>query len=103
MDLSGLSMVELRVLDVQLKGEIKRREQEGMIKAREQIMAIANSFGIPLKELMDVTPVRMKSGAVAVRYRHPTNPSLQWTGRGRQPKWVAAWEEEHKSLDGLRV
>jgi DNA-binding protein H-NS len=105
MDLSGLSMVELRVLDVQLKGEIKRREQEDMIKAREQIMAIANSVGIPLKDLLGITaaPMRIKSGAVAVRYRHPMNPSLQWTGRGRQPKWVAAWEAEHKSLDGLRV
>ncbi len=103
MDLSGLSMVELRVLDVQLKNEIKRREQDDMIKAREQIMAIANSIGIPLKDLLGSAPMRMKSGTVAVRFRHPTNPSLQWTGRGRQPKWVLAWEQEHNSLDGLRV
>ena len=24
-----------------------------------------------------------------VRYRHPQNPSLNWSGRGRQPAWVA--------------
>jgi DNA-binding protein H-NS len=40
---------------------------------------------------------------VAVRYRHPDNASQQWTGRGRQPKWVKEWVEGGKSLDKLRV
>jgi DNA-binding protein H-NS len=103
MDLSGLSVAELRALEVQLKSEIKRREHEEMAKAREQILAIANSVGMPLKDLMGAAPVRARSGSVAVRYRHPSNASLQWTGRGRQPKWVAEWQQEHQSLDGLRV
>jgi DNA-binding protein H-NS len=104
MDLTGMSVSELRALESQLKNEIRRREQEDMIKAREQILAIAHSVGIPLKDLMGAVPVmRAKMGTVAVRYRHPANPSLQWTGRGRQPKWVAQWQEEHQNLDGLRV
>ena len=104
MDLSGLTVAELRALEVQLKGEIKRREHEDQAKAREQILAIANSVGIPLKDLIGApTAVRARSGSVAVRFRHPSNPSLQWTGRGRQPKWVAEWQQEHQSLDGLRV
>jgi hypothetical protein len=37
------------------------------------------------------------------RYRHPDNASQQWTGRGRQPKWVKEWVEGGKSLDKLRV
>ena len=28
---------------------------------------------------------------VKVKYRHPENPELEWTGRGRKPKWVEAW------------
>jgi DNA-binding protein H-NS len=102
MNLSGLSVVDLRALQEQVKQEIKRREHDDMAKAREQILAIAHSVGIPLKDLIG-TPLRMKTGTVAVRYRHPSNPQLQWTGRGRQPKWVVKWQEEHQSLDGLRV
>lgn len=32
----------------------------------------------------------MKIGAVVikVKYRHPTDPYLAWTGRGKQPRWV---------------
>ncbi|WP_230414471.1 H-NS histone family protein [Collimonas silvisoli] len=40
---------------------------------------------------------------VAVRYRHPSDASLQWTGRGRQPKWVQEWVSAGKALEELRV
>jgi len=44
-----------------------------------------------------------KGNTVAVRFRHPDNETQQWTGRGRQPKWVKEWVEGGKSLDKLRV
>lgn len=43
------------------------------------------------------------AGAVAVRYRNPSDPGQAWTGRGRQPKWVMDWVQSGKSLDALRV
>lgn len=107
MDLSSLSVKDLRVLQEQVKQEIKKREYDDVIKAREQIMAIAQSVGIPLKELMAGQGRAAKSGIVvakvAVRYRHPTDVSLQWTGRGRQPKWVQEWLTSGQSLDALKV
>jgi DNA-binding protein H-NS len=30
------------------------------------------------------------SPSIKVKYRHPTNHSLVWTGRGRRPKWLVA-------------
>lgn len=107
MDLSGLSLTDLRALQEQIKQEIKKREHDDVIKAREQIMAIAQSVGIPLKELMGAHGRAAKAGAVvakvAVRYRHPANASLQWTGRGRQPKWVQDWLVSGQPLDALKV
>jgi DNA-binding protein H-NS len=102
MELSNLSLVELRNLQDKIKQELKKREHHDMVKAREQILAIAQSVGIPLKELI-ATNVRAKTGTVAVRYRHPDDASQQWTGRGRQPKWVKEWVESGKSIDLLRV
>lgn len=106
MNLSALSSTDLRALQEQVKQELKKREQQDLAKAREQIMAIAQSVGVPLKELMSVQARPVKTGTagkVAVRYRHPADAALQWTGRGRQPKWVQEWLASGKTLDPLKV
>ena len=100
-NISGLSLLELRALQEQIKQEVKKREQEDVAKAREQILAIAQKIGIPLKDIMG-SEVRAKV-TVAVRYRHPSDPALQWTGRGRQPKWVKDWVVSGKPLAALQV
>jgi DNA-binding protein H-NS len=103
MDLSNMSIGDLRNLQDQIKQELKKREQEEVQKAREQIQAIAQRVGMPLKDLITASGRGAKTGSVAVRYRHPENSAQQWTGRGRQPKWVKEWVEGGKSLDKLRV
>jgi DNA-binding protein H-NS len=106
MNLSGLSVVELRALQDQVKQALMDREHQEQAKAREQILAIAHNAGISLQDLLGGQP-RGKSIApkakVAVRYRHPADPLLQWTGRGRQPKWVQDWVASGQSLDIIRV
>ncbi len=102
MDLSNMSVADLRNLQEKIQKEMKKREQQDLMKAREQILAIAQSVGMPLKELIG-SGIRAKTGTVPVRYRHPEQTSLQWTGRGRQPKWIKQWVENGKSLDLLRV
>jgi DNA-binding protein H-NS len=109
MDLSNLSLGDLRNLQEQIKQEMKKREHQDLQKAREQILAIAQSVGVPLKDLISsarggkTAASGGGTGSVAVRYRHPDDASQQWTGRGRQPKWVKEWVENGKSLDQLRV
>ena len=102
MDLSNMSLGDLRNLQDKIKQEMKQREQQEVQKAREQILAIAQKVGVPLRELVG-TSTRGKTGTVAVRYRHPSNSSQQWTGRGRQPKWVKEWVDSGKSMDALRI
>jgi DNA-binding protein H-NS len=103
MDLSGLSVKDLRVLQEQVKHEIKKREREDVVKAREQILAIAESVGLPLKDIIGSNLRTKTATTVAVRYRHPSDASLQWTGRGRQPKWVKDWVESGQALAALQV
>ena len=105
MDLSNMSVGDMRNLQEQIKQEMKKREVQEVQKAREQILAIAQSVGMPLKDLMASSgrSNSTKGNSVAVRYRHPDNAQQQWTGRGRQPKWVKEWVEGGQSLDKLRV
>jgi DNA-binding protein H-NS len=107
MDLSNLSLGDLRNLQEQIKQEMKQREHQEVQKAREQILAIAQSVGIPVKDLIATSGRGAKSGnggvgSVPFRYRNPADASQQWTGRGRQPKWVKEWVEGGKALDQLR-
>lgn len=107
MDLSGLSLAELSDLQEKIKQEVKQRQKQEVVRAREQIMAIAQSVGVSLDELLSVSSKAGKSAKprkpVAVRYRHPKDASLQWTGRGRQPQWVKDWLAGGNSLDSLGV
>ncbi|CDG83409.1 H-NS histone family protein [Janthinobacterium agaricidamnosum] len=102
MDLSNLSLAELRTLQDDIKKQMKKREQDDLSKAREQILAIAQSVGVSVKDLVGAG-IRVKTGTVAVRYRNPNDASQQWTGRGRQPKWVKEWTDSGKSRDLLKV
>ena len=105
MDLSNMSSAELRDLQEKVKRELKQRESQDLAKAREQIMAIAQSVGVPLKDLVAGAgpATRAKTGSVAPRYRNPADASQQWTGRGRQPKWVKEWIDAGKDIAGLKV
>ena len=102
MNLSILTMAELRNLSEKVQQEVSHRERDDLNKAREQIMAIAQQAGIPLKQLI-LDGLQPRAGKVAVQYRNPDNASEQWTGRGRQPLWVRHWVESGKSIDLLRV
>lgn len=105
MDLSSLSLSDLRALTEKVKAEIKTREVQEIAKAREQILGIAQSLGVPLSDILQgAGQNKTKKGQPAeVKYRHPENASQAWTGRGRQPKWVKEWVESGKSLDKLAV
>lgn len=102
MDLSNLSASDLRNLQEQVKRELKKRETQDLQKAKEEILAIAQRVGLPLKELIATNP-RGKGGTVAARFRNPDDSAQQWTGRGRQPKWVKDWVDGGKSIDDLRI
>lgn len=101
MDLSGMSAAELRGLQEKVSRELKKRESEEVATAREKILAIAQSIGMPLKDIL-ATTAKPKAKESVIRFRHPDNASLEWSGRGRKPKWVNDWEAS-KSIEDLRV
>ncbi|MES2261479.1 MAG: H-NS histone family protein [Pseudomonadota bacterium] len=110
MDLSNMTAAHLRDLQKQVERELKKRETEDKDKAREKIFAIAQSLGVPVKELIGngvrvkgAAGARAKTGTVAARYRNPADSAQLWTGRGRQPKWVKEWLDAGKPIDGLRI
>lgn len=101
-DLSNFSLSELHDLQSQVAEQIKSREKEEIAKVQQQILALASSVGMTVEQIMNIKAPKEKR-LVAVRYRHPENSSKQWTGRGRQPKWVKEYLGSGKTLESLLV
>lgn len=104
MDLSTFTVAELRDLLQIIPAEIKRREAQEKVTVLNELRAFAKSRGYAIEELL-AKEAKSKGGGgkVKVKYRHPENVELEWTGRGRKPKWVEAWTDNGGSLDQLLV
>nr|WP_278251415.1 H-NS histone family protein [Stenotrophomonas maltophilia] len=48
-------------------------------------------------------PARSAGSKVAPKYRNPANPNETWSGRGRQPRWLAALVEKGKSASDFLI
>lgn len=110
-DLSNYNLAELKGLQFDIEKEIKSRQQDEVKKAREQILAIAQDMGVPVSALLSGEGGGKKGGATKggngqagqARYRNPADNTQTWTGRGRQPKWIAEGLSGGKSLDDFRI
>jgi DNA-binding protein H-NS len=104
MDLSSLTAVQLRDLQQQIPAELKRREAQEKVNILNEVRAFAKARGYALEELVSKeTKAKVAGGKVKVKYRHPENAALEWTGRGRQPKWVGAWVAAGGKMESLAV
>lgn len=116
-DLSQYNLAELKGLQFDIEKEIKSRQQDEVRKAREQILAIAQDVGVPVSALIaKAGGARIeggkKNGAAKkngggqqgqAKFRNPADEAQTWTGRGRQPKWIAEGLAGGKSLDDFRI
>lgn len=106
MDLSAMSVAQLNELLQKIPAEIKRRAAQEKVQVMNELKKVAQKHGYSLEQLLGKeakTRGPKSGGTVAVKYRHPKDAALQWTGRGRQPKWVEAWVSGGGKLDDLKV
>lgn len=105
-DLSGYNLSELKGLQHDIEREIKSRQHLDLQKAREQILAIVQEAGVSVEELLAGSGKKQKVSKgqkVPARYQNPSNNSQTWTGRGRQPKWIAEGLASGKSMNDFRI
>lgn len=103
-DLSKYSVAQLRALEVEVIEELRARHFLSVSKAREQILHIARSAGLSEKDLRAIREAKpWKKEVVKVKYRNPSEPTQQWTGRGRRPRWVKDWIASGRSIEEVRV
>lgn len=119
-DLSGLSAKELGAL---IKNAKKQQtivaKRPAVTKVRAQLTKLAKAHGYSIEEVFGgVAPTRgraakvtkapakkavRKLGKVAPKYRNPANPKETWTGRGKQPRWLAALTTKGKKVEEFLI
>lgn len=106
-DLSKLSIEELENLARDAQAEIAARKEAERERVLQQMRELAGTLGMTLE---DVVRMEKRSGGgagggggVQAKYRHPDNPALTWSGRGKRPAWVAEALASGKSLEELTV
>jgi DNA-binding protein H-NS len=116
-DLNTLSSKELASLIVQAK---KRKttlsKRKPLAVVRKKLAALAKAEGYTIAELFGgkapaapaarkpaAKKARKAQGKVAPKYRNPGNTTETWTGRGKQPRWLAAETGKGRKLEEFLI
>lgn len=83
-DLETLSLKDLRTLQAQVNRAIANFTDRKKQEAVSQLEEVARAHGFSLSEL--VGGPRRRTPPTA-KYANPADPSVTWSGRGRQPRW----------------
>jgi DNA-binding protein H-NS len=112
-DLSKLSPRELGKLITTAKKQkaaLAKRKPITLVRAR--LVKLAKSEGYSIQDLFGgggsgggtrkvgggSKLKGRKLGKVEPKYRNPANPKETWSGRGKQPRWLAAYTSKGRSL-----
>ena len=114
-DLKKLDVKALTKLKANVEKALKEIETRSRSAALADLKARAKAMGYSLGDLVgegktkapaaEKAPKKAtaKRAKVVPKYAHPENAALTWTGRGRQPKWVAEAVASGKTLDQLAI
>jgi DNA-binding protein H-NS len=114
--LKSYSLPELEELALRIQAEIIKREQEEAEKirqalaeaeaaaerARQEAIAAAAAEAARLAAEKEAA-AQKAAAALPVRYMHPSNRALTWSGLGPRPEWISAWLATGGTLYALEV
>lgn len=123
-DLATLSSKELDTLITKAKKrKVALKKRKPAAAVRRKINALAKAEGYTVAELFGgagaaagtgtgratraprkaASTKGRKLGKVAPKYRNPAKPSETWTGRGKQPRWLAAETAKGRKVDEFLI
>lgn len=118
MDLTKLSVTDLRKLNRRVQAEIKKRDAGARRDLLKKMQRLAADHGMSLEDVVGNAPAakparkaaakparpsRAKGTTVPPKYRNPEDATMTWTGRGRKPLWVQKALDDGKTLEELAI
>lgn len=123
LDLKGLTTKELDSLITQArKQQTALKKRKPIAGVRKKLVALAKADGYTIAELFGgrtaakkAAPARKTAKAaktakprkpgkkVAPKYRNPANTKELWSGRGKQPRWLAEQVKKGKKVEEFLI
>lgn len=106
-NLGGMSTAELQSLKADIEKELGNRSAK--IQAIEEVKKIAAERGLRLEDILTELGMSSKTkgkrelGPAPIRFRHPKDATLTWSGRGKRPNWMRDAMEKGMTEDAMRV
>ena len=103
LNLNKMSIAQLNKLISDAQAALAKKQE-----VAEKVRKLAQDNGLDISDLMAADkPKKAKAkksrGRVAPKYKNPASGSETWTGRRRQPHWVADALASGKTLDDLLI
>ena len=103
LNLNKMSIAELNKLISDAQTALVKKKE-----IAEKVRKLAKDNGLEISDLLaadkpNKAKAKKSRGKVAPKYKNPANGSETWTGRGRQPRWVADALTGGKSLEDLLI
>ena len=111
-DVSKLSYAELLELSKELERQIEGKRDEELKVLVDGFAKKVQAAGFTVDEALvalqpyAASPKRRSAaagGAVPVLYRDPADPASTWSGRGRAPRWLAAYESQGRQREEFKA
>lgn len=111
--LKSYTLPQLKQLRARIAKEISKQESAGKVSFLKRLKRMASEHGLSLDDVLGnaaqgkrqkpvtAKPAPTQKAPLPVKYRHPSNKELTWSGRGRKPQWVEAWLANGGALDAL--
>lgn len=123
LDLKGLTKKELDSLITQArKQQTALKKRKPVVGVRKKLIALAKAEGYTIAELFGAKTAAKKAAPakkaakatkaakprkpgkkVAPKYRNPANTKELWSGRGKQPRWLAEQVKKGKKVEDFLI
>lgn len=87
-DYKKYSLFQLEVMMMEVSHEIEERKKLEAENIRQKIENLLQESGLSLDDVYTEKDIGVRSNKVPMKYRHPTDETIEWSGRGKMPIWM---------------
>ena len=98
-NIASLKYADLLALQFKIEDAIARRKVEEKAELKKKLSDLATKNGFSVEELYG----KARKGKSEIKFRHPKDPSLTWTGRGRKPGWLNEAVKKGAKLESFAI
>ncbi|MCP4591857.1 MAG: H-NS histone family protein [bacterium] len=100
-EIENMSFEELQTEMASIQGRMTELREQKVDEVKQKIVELAASIGETPQSLFGLKQSTKRTAAP--KFRHPSDPSMTWTGRGKPPNWIKELEEAGQNREEFLI